>query len=248
MSTAAFTAFSSAVARACPPGYGSGRARRLLAQGGTPVPRYRVRAFTLLEVLLAIALLGSLLVALNMFIFSMAEVWGKGREERLFAQHARAVSVHVEDLLRRAALSPEGGGLEMKEVKLETGGEAPELAFTLAEGSRLITWPESPLPDVEMSLGVAEREGMRLHWQSMLELHRDTESPRSVIVSPFVVSMAYDYYDENFRRWETLDTPKREVDGTYPLPRRIRLRFTHGKLSLERVLRVPSIKEGATRL
>jgi hypothetical protein len=82
----------------------------------------------------------------------------------------------------------------------------------------------------------------------MLELHRDTESPRSVIVSPFVVSMAWDYYDENFRRWETLDAPKREVDGTYPLPRRIRLRFTHGKLSLERVLRVPSIKEGATRL
>ena len=78
------------------------------------------RAFTLLEVLLAIALLGSLLVALNMFIFSMAEVWGKGREERLFAQHARAVSVHIEDLLRRAALSPEGGGLEVKEVKQET--------------------------------------------------------------------------------------------------------------------------------
>jgi len=210
--------------------------------------RARSRGFTLLEVLLAIALLGSLLVALNMFVFSMAEVWGKGREERLFAQHARAVAVHVEDLLRRAALSPEGGGLEVKEVKLENGGEAPELAFTLAEGSRLIAWPETPLPDVEMSIGVAEREGLRLHWQSLLELNRDTESPRAVIVSPFVVSMAWDYYDENFRRWETLDSPKREVDGSYPLPRRIRLRFAHGKLSLERVLRVPAAREGATRL
>ena len=181
----------------------------------------RSRGFTLLEVLLAIALLGSLLVALNIFVFSMAEVWGKGREERLFAQHARAVATHVEELLRQAALSPEGSGLEMKEVKLETGGEAPELAFTLAEGSRLITWPEAPLPDVEMSLGVAEREGLRLHWKSRLEINRDNEAPRSVIITPFVVSMGWDYYDENFRRWETLDAPKREVDGTYPLPRRL---------------------------
>lgn len=208
----------------------------------------RARAFTLLEVLLAIALLGSLLVALNIFVFTMAEVWGQGREERLFAQHARAVTVHVEELLRRAALGPEGGGLEVKEVKLESGGEAPQLAFTLAEGSRLIAWPEGPLPDVEMSLGVAEREGLRLHWQSRLEIDRDLEAPRSVVVTPFVVSMGWDYYDENFRRWETFEEPKREVDGTYPLPRRIRLRFLHGKLSLERVLRVPAATEGATRL
>ncbi len=208
----------------------------------------RRRAFTLLEVLLALALLGSLLVALNIFVFSMAEVWGKGRDERLFAQHARAVATHVEDMLRSAALGPEGGGLEMKEVKLETGGEAPQLAFTLAEGSRLLPWPESPLPDVEMSIGVDERAGLRLHWQSVLEMNRETEAPRSVVVSPFVASIAWDYYDENFRRWETLETPKREPDGTYVMPRRMRLRFAHGKLALERVIRVPVAKEGATRL
>lgn len=206
------------------------------------------RAFTLLEVLLALALLGSLLVALNVFIFSMAEVWGKGREERLFAQHARAVSIHVEDLLRSAALGPAGDGLEIKEVKLENGGEAPELAFTLAEGSRLLTWPESPLPDVEMSLGVDEREGLRLHWQSRLEMNRETEAPRTIVITPFVVSMGWDYYDESFRRWETLEAPKRDMDGTYPLPRRLRLRFVHGSLQFERVLRVPGTAEGATRL
>jgi prepilin-type N-terminal cleavage/methylation domain-containing protein len=207
------------------------------------------RAFTLIEVLLALALLGSLLIALNMFVFSMAEVWGKGREERLFAQHARAVSLHVEDLLRSAALGPAGEGLEVKEVKQEYGSETPGLAFTLAEGSRLITWPETPLPDVEMSLGVDEREGgLRLHWQSLLEMNRENEAPRSVAVSPFVVSMGWDYYDESFRRWETLETPKRETDGTYPLPRRLRLRFAHGDLKLERVLRVPARGEGATRL
>ena len=213
-----------------------------------PGPLRRRGAFTLLEILLALALLGTLLVALNIFVFSMAELWGRGRDERLFAQHARAVTVHVEDLLRNAALGPEGGGLEIKEVRLERGGEATELAFTLAQGSRLISWPDTALPDVEMSLGVAEGEGLRLHWQSLLEINRETEAPRSVIITPFVVSLGWDYYDETFRRWETLDQPKREVDGSYPLPRRLRLRFAHGNLQLERVLRVPAAGEGATRL
>jgi prepilin-type N-terminal cleavage/methylation domain-containing protein len=204
------------------------------------------RAFTLLEVLLALSLLGGLLVSLNSFVFSMAEVWGEGREERLFTQHARAVSLHVEDLMRSAARGPGGGGLAIKEVKLETGGEAPELAFTLAEGDRLLTWPETPLPDVEMSLGLDEREGLILHWQSVLETRRDMEGPRTVKLSPFVVSLAWDYYDESFRRWETLDQPKQEVDGTYVLPKRLRIRFAHGKLKAERVLRVPAATEGAT--
>jgi prepilin-type N-terminal cleavage/methylation domain-containing protein len=215
------------------------------------MPRVRAsarRAFTLLEVLLALSLLGSLLVALNVFIFSMAEVWGQGRDERLFAQHSRAVAVHVEELLRSAAVGPAGGGLSIKEVKQENGGEAPELAFTLAEGSRLLSWPSSPAPDVEMSLAVDARDGkgLILHWQSVLETRRAQEPPRVTVVSPFVVSAGWDYYDENFRRWETLEEPKREPDGTYVLPRRLRLRFAHGKMKLERVLRVPVRGEGAT--
>ena len=219
------------------------------ARGATRGFRARVRrAFTLIEVLLAITLLGSLLVALNVFIFSMAEVWGEGRDERLFAQHARAVSLHVEELLRSAALGPGGSGLSVAEVKQANGGEELELAFTLPAGSRLLSWPGAPAPDVEMSIAVDRREkqGLILHWQSLLELRRDTEAPRTTVISPFVVSLGWDYYDEAFRRWETLEEPKREADGTYVLPKRLRLRFEHGKLKSERVLRVPVRGEGAT--
>ncbi len=207
----------------------------------------RVRAFTLVEVLLALALLGSLLVALNIFVFSMAEVWGKGRDERLFGQHCRAVSAHVEDLLRAAVLGPGGDGLAIKEVKQENGGETPELCFTLAEGDRLLSWPGAAIPDVELSFTVdPQGKGLILHWQSVLELRREQEAPRVVVVSPFVVSMGWDYYDESFKRWETVEEPKREPDGTYLLPKRLRLRFAYNKLTAERVLRVPVRGEGAT--
>lgn len=206
------------------------------------------RAFTLIEVLVAMAMLGALLVALNVFIFSMAEVWTDSRDERLFGQHARAVSLHVEELLRSAATGPAGGGLSIKEVRQESGGEQPELAFTLAEGSRLLNWPGSPVPDVEMSIAVDQRgnKGLVLHWRSLLETRRADEAPRATVVSPFVVSTGWDYYDESFRRWETLEDPKREPDGTYLLPKRLRLRFAHGELTQERVIRVPARVEGAT--
>ncbi len=207
----------------------------------------RARAFTLVEVLLALALLGSLLVALNIFVFSMAEVWGKGRDERLFGQHCRAVSAHVEELLRAAVLGPGGDGLAIKEVKQENGGEVPELCFTLAEGGRLLSWPGAAIPDVELSFTVdPQGKGLILHWQSVLELRREQEAPRVVVVSPFVASMGWDYYDESFKRWETLEEPKREPDGSYLLPRRLRLRFAHNNLTAERVLRVPVRGEGAT--
>jgi prepilin-type N-terminal cleavage/methylation domain-containing protein len=212
----------------------------------TPPRSAARRGFTLIEVLLSLVLMGALLAALNMFVFSMAELWGKGKDERLFTQHARAATLHVEELLRAAATGPGGSGLSIKEVRQETGGERAELAFILAEGSRLLSWPEAPLPDVELSLTVEPGQGLGLHWRSVLEERDDFTRPRRAAVSPFVVSIGYDYYDESFRRWETLDEPRQEVDGTYPLPRRLRLRFEHGRLREERVLRVPARSEGAT--
>jgi len=205
------------------------------------------KGFTLLEVLLALALLGSLLVALNVFVFSMAEAWGRGRDERLFAQHARAVTNHVESLLEAASLGAAGDAPTVKEIRQETGGDAPKLTFTLPEGSRLLTWPEAPLPDVELSLSVDEGTGLIIGWQSRLEILRDREAPRTTVISPFVTSIGWEYYDASFKRWELLDEPKRENAGTYLVPQRMRLRFSHGKMNLERVLIVPVRGEGATR-
>ena len=62
------------------------------------------RAFTLLEVLLALALVALLLVAMNTFVFSMGELWGRGTDVRLFDLHVRAVSRYLEHELRAAAL------------------------------------------------------------------------------------------------------------------------------------------------
>ncbi|MBI3878047.1 MAG: prepilin-type N-terminal cleavage/methylation domain-containing protein, partial [Verrucomicrobia bacterium] len=69
-------------------------------------PRRQSRGFSLVEILLAVALLGALLLSLNVFIFSMSEIWGQNADKRLFEQHVRAVTRHVDRLVRGAAISP----------------------------------------------------------------------------------------------------------------------------------------------
>jgi hypothetical protein len=137
----------------------------------------------------------------------------------------------------------------MKEIQAELGVGAPELSFVLAEGGRLIdgAWPETPLPDVEFSFGVDPwRPGLNLRWQSRIETRRADEAPRVTVVSPFVTGLAWDYYDDGFKRWETLEQPKREADGAYPLPSRMRLRFALGAMTAERIITLPVRAEGAT--
>src|SRR5687767_13678356 len=82
-------------------------------------------AFTLIEILLALALVALLLIALNTFVFSMAELWGKRSDVRLFDQHVRAVTRFLESELRAAALPPaaqrNSTPIAMQEVQPQNG-------------------------------------------------------------------------------------------------------------------------------
>ena len=80
------------------------RSRPAVAQS-RPQPKIRA-AFTLLEVLLALALTALVLTALNTFIFAMGELWGRGTDVRLFDQHVRAVTRFLSRELSAAALPP----------------------------------------------------------------------------------------------------------------------------------------------
>lgn len=70
------------------------------------VARWRSRGgFTLLEVMLAVALATMLLVAVNFFVLSMGELWSGGAEPRLFERHVRGVTRFVESLVQQAVVT-----------------------------------------------------------------------------------------------------------------------------------------------
>jgi prepilin-type N-terminal cleavage/methylation domain-containing protein len=208
----------------------------------------RPAGFTLLEVLLALALVALVLVALNTFIFSMGELWGRNRDLRLFDQHVRAVTRFLERELRSASLPPAvtagAAAVEAREVEVQFGRREELITFGLRQGSRILAWPERPLPEVVCSLEVRPREGLVLYWRSVLEERAGEDPPREMQLTPLATRLAYDYYDEDFRRWETVEQLRRDRNGDLDTPQRLRLTFEYRGLVRETLVPVPQFGEG----
>lgn len=215
-------------------------------QAGRPRPAFR--GFTLLETMLALALVALMLVALNTFIFSMGELWGRNTDARLFDQHVRAVTRFLDHELRGAVLPPSARlgdtPITPQQIQPQSGSSDNLLTFLLPAGSRLITWPVHPLPEVVCSLQAREHEGLMLLWHSRLETKFAEDPPREIVISPLVTALNYDYYDTDFKRWTTETALKTAADGTVQMPQRLRLEFAYDKYTRETVITLPVTMEG----
>jgi prepilin-type N-terminal cleavage/methylation domain-containing protein len=222
------------------------------SQPGSDAPIFRhakKRAgFSLLEILLALALVSLMMVSLNTFIFSMGELWGRNADVRLFDQHVRAVTRFLEKELRSASLPPAARTgstpIAAQEIRPESGASDNLLTFELPAGSRLLIWPARPLPEVVCSLQAREREGLVMLWHSRLEKDFETNTPREAVITPLVTALAYDYYDPDFKRWTTETALKRDSSGNPQAPQRLRLKFAYGKLTSETVVALNIPVEG----
>lgn len=211
-------------------------------------PRRSSSAFTLIEILLALSLVGLVLVALNTFVFSMGELWGKNQDVRLFEQHVRAVTRFLENELRTAAFPPAavpgGAPITVQEIRPQSGSTANLLTFELPEGSRLIAWPDRPLPEVVCSLQADDRDGLRLLWHSRLETRFNDDPPRETVITPLVTALSYDYYDPEFKNWKNEPQLQRDSDNRLLPPQRLRLTFAYRKMTRETVVTLPVTGEG----
>lgn len=217
------------------------------ARPSSPLARRR-RAFTLLELLVALGLVSLVLVAMNTFIFSMTELWGRNSDVRLFERHTRAVARYLEQELRAAAFPPSARAganpIAPQEVRPESGSTDNLLTFELREGSRLIAWPDRPLPEVVCSLQVRDREGLYLLWHSRLEKKFAEDPPHETLISPLVSELSYDYYDAEFKTWKTEPRVQKDRDGKLLAPQRLRVKFAYAKQTRESVITLPQLLEG----
>ncbi len=214
--------------------------QRTGATGLTGRPR---RGFTLIEVLLATALLGALLIAMNYFVFSMAEIWGVGAERRLFEQHVRAVTREVETMLRTAALPPITNQIPIfaREVRLDDGRRETLVTFELAEGSPRLPWKTAPLPDVVCAFAHQQGKGLMLYWQSRLEKKFDDAVPRPFVLSAFGAGLKFEYLEGDGSFWRVYDQLQRDNQGRWRMPQRLRLSFAHNDMKADTTVALPPV-------
>lgn len=209
----------------------------------------RRAAFTLVEVLLALALLAALLMAINQFVFSITEAWTKNQDQFIFVQHTRAVTRHLDELLQTAAASarvstPVAGAPAVAEMRLPEGGTADLLAFDLPMGDRLFVWPSTPLPEVQCALAWRKEDGLVLYWKSRLEADFADANPRMAVLSPFVTALSYDYFDPTTSTWSTEEVLQKDAAGNYETPRRLRIKFHRKSQDYEEIITLPVISQG----
>jgi prepilin-type N-terminal cleavage/methylation domain-containing protein len=208
----------------------------------------RARGFTLIEIVLSMALVGLVLVGLNTFVFSMGELWGKNSDSRLFDQHVRAVTRFLQNEMLKATLPPaavlNSTPVGVQLVKPENGLQENLITYSELASNRIIRWQDVPLPEVVCSWQVRKDQGLFMLWHSDLENNFNTDPPRETLVSPLVTGITYDYFDTDFNKWTT-ETVLRTDSGGNPLaPQRLRVAFGYNGLTREALIPVPAIQQG----
>ncbi len=209
------------------------------------------RGFTLLEVLLAVALGAVIMTVATTFVFSMAELWGAGADERLFKKHTRGVSRFLERSFQTASArysedSKGASPVSWMDWEGDDSQQAQYLSFELEKSPGALVWPQDPMPAVVCSLELDGEDGLFLLWRSRLEADFAEEPPRRTLISPFVREIRYHYIDYAVENpvWEITTEPKRNADQSLPLPQRVELMFEYKNQIVARQLVLPAPQRG----
>ena len=184
--------------------------------------------FSLLEVLLSLAVGGMLLTGATAYTISISDIWINQDDGRFFQQHVDGVESFLNNALAHSeTMEEEEGPIVWSRPPGFSEFDDPLLAFQLKEAPAILSYGETPLPAVTCYLYLKEPEGLSLLWYPKLKRTEGGEDIYNTELSPFVKSAEYCYYDKEDDQWELSGFPKEDADGLLILPDFIKLRFEH---------------------
>ena len=220
----------------------------------------RKNGFSLVEVLLALAIGGLILTAATSLLVTISQAWANRPATRdAFDAHVNGVANFLTAMLEEATLT-DGLNSQKKAITLDRApgfseSDDPLVRFYLREAPPLFFWPEpgSVASRVHVFLQVDDRDGLRLLWYSDLQdLEKNEKGIREpedddelfcTVVSPFCTEVFYCYYgdehdtDDDLIRWEIVDELEEDIDsGDFRLPAFAKLVFKWDEENLERVV------------
>ena len=229
---------------------------------GTELSVGKIRgAFTLIEVLIALAIAGLVLSAATSLLVTISRAWADRPATRdAFDAHVNGVGRFLVTLMDKATMPPgpsgQTGPISLGRPIGFSDTEDPLVSFFVREAPPLLVWPRGLAPRVHCYLYFEDGEGLSLLWYSDLqEMERgedgkpeleDEDDLFKTPISSLCEEVVYCYYGEegadsdDFKEWEKESKLEENAEsGKFRLPAFVQLVFRQPKEDLERTVTIP---------
>lgn len=214
--------------------------------------------FSMIELLLAMAIGGMLLVAAVSLLVTVSQAWANRPATRdAFDAHINGVANFLHATMEEASLpSVKGGSNAIVDLQRPVGfsdSDEPLIHFYLREAPPLFVWPKGVATRVHTYLYIDEDEGLSFLWFSELQeleknekglLEPEEESDlMKTQISKFCRQVYYCYYGDeddkegDIKQWDIKDELEENIQtGKYRIPAFIKLVFRWDEEDLERTI------------
>ncbi|MGC9449888.1 MAG: type II secretion system protein [Oceanipulchritudo sp.] len=194
----------------------------------------RRAGLTLVEMLVTLAILGTVMTLLSFHLVALSNLWLNRSDDDFFEQHVDGVVLFLNNAFEASegAYGPgEEKGAPVEWARPPGWGDLddPLLHFQQAEAPALFVREGQALPAILAYLHFDKDEGLSILWYSALdaeEIERVSDLRRTP-VSAFVTEMDYAYYELEDDEWEITEDPMEDDNGAFRLPDFLRITFSH---------------------
>lgn len=192
-------------------------------------------AFTLVEVLLAISVGMGLMAGIIAFLISVTHIFKDLNTAPNHDLHSGGVVRYLSHLIERAeppeqqnnnTPNNQQGPIEWRELPdAGFGTRDPLVSFRVIEPGPLLQAEDLVPLGVRIWLMHDEDKGLFLIWQTDEQARDDPDDVQSTLLSPNVIAISYQYWDEDKEEWETMDDLLDKEEREEHLPQIIELTF-----------------------
>ena len=224
----------------------------------------RQNGFSLIEVLLALAVGGIVLMAASSLLVTISQAWANRPATRdAFDAHVNGIAHFLTAVFEEATYPDENsqslGGIELQRPVGFSERDDPLIKFYLPEAPPFFYWPYGPANRVHAYLYFQKGGGLFFLWYSELqELEKDENGRMQLVdedqlfrmqISPYFDELYYCYYGdeednaEEEKSWNILPDLEENVDtGKFRVPDFIKIVFRWDDEELERTISLPMKK------
>lgn len=185
------------------------------------------KGFTLIEMVIAIALGAVILVAASSLLLSITQLWIKEEHLDDFQGHVHGVKTFLQTHINESyyRINEKLPAVEWSSPPgIQLGGDEKYLAFYVYTPSPLFR-TESLVP-LASYLTFDKRKGLSIIWHPF-EKTSDEGSVKTyeTPLSDWVKGMKLHYYDFNNDHWDIVNKPREDKEGKFELPDLLELQF-----------------------